>query len=172
MRVRHLRDPDDMRGVLRVHDNAWRAAYAALLPKDVLQEAVGEPSDECAQSAFNHLEHHTDRFLVAENEATIHGYAYFRWGDDEMKPFVEDGEAYLKEIYVDSAQWGEGIGTALLEHGLDLLPETITALKLEIISGNDIGAHFYDARGFVETGSAEVDIGGSTFKTTLYTLHL
>lgn len=74
--------------------------------------------------------------------------------------------------HVEPSHRGEGIGTALLEHGLDLLPETITALKLEIISGNEVGAVFYEARDFVKTGGAEVDTGGLTFGTVLYTLRL
>lgn len=173
MNVRHLRDQEDAREVLRVHANAWRAAYSDLLSEDIMQDVVGEPSDERAQTAFDHLQDHTDRFLVAEDdEDTIQGYAYFRWGGDETKPFVGGDEAYLKEIYVDPAHWGEGIGTALLEYGLDLLPQTTTALKLEILSGNEVGEQFYEARGFEKTGTAEADIAGSTFQTIIYTLRL
>lgn len=173
MEIRQLRDESDMVGVLRVHDAAWRAAYSNLLEEDILNEIIGEPSPERAGTAFANLKDHLNQFLVAEdNESNIQGYAYIRWGDDEMKSFVEEDEAYLKEIYVDPDHWGEGIGSNLLEHCISLLPESTTALKLEILSGNEIGARFYDARGFKKAGTAETDLGGNTFETTLYSQKL
>ncbi|ELY81270.1 GNAT family N-acetyltransferase [Natrinema gari] len=73
-------------------------------------------------------------------------------GASVTKPFVQTNDAELKAIYVDPDCWGRGTGTALLEQGLETLPERITRLRLEVLFDNDIGTHFYEVRGFEKNG--------------------
>jgi len=116
---------------------------------------------------------YTSQYFVAVDETnTVRGYAYFRWGDDETKPFVEADEAGLKEIYVDPDYWGQGIGTALLEHSLAQLPESITTLKLEALSENDSGRRFYAARGFEPLTETTTTIADEPYSVTIYSLSL
>jgi len=104
-------------------------------------------------------------------DQAVRGDIYLRWGD-ETKAFVNEEEAGLKEIYTHPDYWGEGIGTSLLQHGLDLLPDSISAVKLEMLSGNTVGQRFYEARGFERTGSSEFEIGDEAYPTDIYVLHL
>lgn len=39
--------------------------------------------------------------------------------------------------------WNQGIGTALLERGLELLPGSIDTVRLEMVAGNEIGQRLY-----------------------------
>jgi len=93
-------------------------------------------------------------------------------GGGGTKEFVGPKEAGLKEIYVDPEVWGQGVGTALLERGLEVLPEHVEAVTLEMLAGNDVGAGFYEARGFEKTGASEAEIGDATYRTVIYSLEL
>lgn len=74
-------------------------------------------------------------FLVAvDGVGTIRGYAHLRWGP-QTKPFVDPDDAGLKELYVDPDAWGTGIGTTLLNAGIDRLPPDLHDLTLEMLAG-------------------------------------
>jgi ribosomal protein S18 acetylase RimI-like enzyme len=172
MGVRRPRGPDDIRAVIRAHGLAWQEAYEGVLPKDVLDQSVVDPTEEQVQGWYEQVRNHSDQFPVAEVDGTIRGYAYFRWNDAETKGFVGEDEAGLKEIYVDPNYWREGIGTELLECGLDVLPDDVTALKLEMLSGNEAGRKFYEKHGFERTDTSEFEIGDRLYQTDIYTLQL
>lgn len=171
MEVRPLRDEADVRELSAAHARAWRAAYEGLLPASVIdQVAVEEPGDERVRSNYDRL---TDlgegRVIVAEDaEGTIRGYAVFRWGENETKPSVRDGEAELKELYVDPDYWGEGYGSALLEAGLDNIPDDIDSVALETLAGNAVAIGFYEARGFERDGTASFEVEGDRYATQVY----
>lgn len=106
--------------------------------------------------------------LATDDAGDALGFADFRWGDIETKSFVGENEAGLKAIYVDPEHWGEGVGTALLERGLSLLPEAVETLRLEMLDGNDVGDAFYRAKGFERTGEATHEIDGEAYPTVVY----
>lgn len=160
-----------MRELSAAHSRAWRAAYEGLLPASVIEEvAVEDPSNDRVRSNYERLiELGENRVLVAEDaDGTIRGYAVFRWGEDETKDSVRDGEAELKELYVDPDHWGEGYGSTLLEAGLDRLPNEIDTVALETLAGNDVAIGFYEARGFERDGTASFEIDGDRYPTYVY----
>ncbi|WP_440770534.1 N-acetyltransferase family protein [Natronorubrum sp. DTA28] len=171
MELRRLQGTSDVRAIVRINALAWREAYEELLPADVLERFDPDPSDEYVQEYAMQLREARDGIFVANVDGTTCGYSYFRWGDG-TKSFVGANEAGLKEIYVDPDYWGQGVGTALLERGLDAIPAPIDRLRLEMLDGNDLGHRFYDARGFERTGSSEFEIGDESYPTAIYTLEL
>ena len=171
MEIRPLAGRADVEQVVRVHGRAWRRAYRDVIPDPVLDEIPIEPTDAVVEEWYGRVRDDRDRFLVAVDEGALRGYAYLRWGGG-TKDFVRPDEAGLKEIYVDPDHWGRGVGTALLERGLDLLPAEFEALKLEMLAGNEVGERFYESRGFERTGSGAVEIGGESYPTVLYALEL
>lgn len=111
-------------------------------------------------------------FLVAvDGVGTIRGYAHLRWGP-QTKPFVDPDDAGLKELYVDPDAWGTGIGTTLLNAGIDRLPPDLHDLTLEMLAGNDRADTFYRSRGFERIGSAETEIDGDRYPTVGYSRSL
>ncbi len=172
MRIRHLDGVEDARALIRINAEAWREAYAEILPDEALARMDPEPTDEHVREAFDRLRDDRERILVAEDDTeTVRGFCYFRWGDD-TKSFVDEGETGLKEIYVEPEYWRSGIGTELLEQGLALLPEPIERVRLEMLDGNEVGRRFYRSHGFERTGSSEFEIGGEPYPTSIYTLEL
>lgn len=172
MEIRHLSDPPDARAVIHTNALAWRKAYHGIVPDEMLDGMETDPSEQRVLQAFEHLYADRDSILLAEDDAgTVRGYSYIRWGD-ETKAFVGENEAGLKEIYVEPTCWGEGIGTALLEEGLALLPDSVERIRLEMLDGNEIGQQFYAARGFERTGSSTFEIDDEQYPTSIYTLQL
>ena len=171
MAVRPLRDEADVRELLVAHAQAWRAAYTEVLPAAVVERVADEdPDDDRVAAEADRLSDYDDgRVLVYEDDdGTVCGYAVFRWGENETKASVDEGEAELKELYVEPARWGRGIGTALLEAGIDRLPDDVDALSLEALEGNEVGIGFYERRGFDHVGDDAFEVDGGAYPTRVY----
>lgn len=169
MEIRRLDDAEDVRAVARVNANAWRAAYDGVVDDAVLAGLDPEPSAERVAERLDAWRSEPGVFLLAESDGTVVGYADFRWGES-TKAFVGDDEAGLKAIYVSPERWGEGVGTALLERGLEELPDDLRRVRLETLAENEAAKRFYEARGFERTGAAEAEIGADSYPTAVYTL--
>lgn len=173
MNVRPLESRADVRGVIRAHGLAWRDAYDGLLPAEVLQAQSVDPSDDEVDQWFEELRENREGVLVAvDTSKTVRGFADVRWGSSTTKAFVGANEGELKAIYVDPEYWGRGIGTALLEGGIEALPDSIERLRLEVLSNNDVGKRFYEARGFEKTDTDSYELGDDSYPTCVYTLEI
>ncbi|QCW02944.1 GNAT family N-acetyltransferase [Natrinema pallidum] len=173
MDIRRVDSRVEVRGVIRAHGLSWREAYAGLLPEHVLQAQTVDPTDEEVDRWVERLWDNRDGVVIAvDTDDVVRGFADFRWGASVTKPFVETNDAELKAIYVDPDYWGRGTGTALLEQGLETLPDQITRLRLEVLSDNEVGKRFYEARGFEKTDTSSYELGGDSYPTRIYTLEL
>lgn len=168
MDVRPIESERDLQAVNRVNVLAWRAAYDGILPDSVLEDrSVGISSREAA-GRFERIQDATGCFLVAVDDTDqIRGYVWLRWGED-TKDFVDDEEAGLKEIYVEPDYWGAGVGTRLLERALAELPAAIEAVRLEMLSGNDVAEGFYESHGFERVDSSTFELHGEAYLTAVY----
>jgi GNAT superfamily N-acetyltransferase len=89
------------------------------------------------------LEQITDgRTIVAENDGELLGFAVVLRRDD--------GDAELDGLFVDPAQWRQGIGRALLEHA-ERIATSDGAASLWV-TANTRALEFYGACGFVTVG--------------------
>lgn len=173
MEIRHVEGESDVRGLIRAHGLAWREAYEGLLPPEILQNQPVTPTEEDVQRWYEGLRENQEGVLVAVDDAgVVRGFIDIRWGDSETKEFVGDDEADLKAIYVEPDWWGRGVGTALLERALELLPETVEAVRLEVFEENEDAKRFYEGQGFERTDTGEFDIAGRSYPTSIYTLFL
>ena len=172
MEVRGFQGADDVPGVVRVHGRAWRTAYADLLPRRVLENVAVDPSPEYERRWLESLASNPDGVFVASEDGDVVGFADVRWGDAETKSFVGPDEAELKAIYVDPDHWGTGVGTALLERGLEALPAAVSTIRLEMLAGNEVGKQFYEARGFGRTERNEIELGDEAYETDVFSKRL
>ncbi|MDZ7702549.1 MAG: GNAT family N-acetyltransferase [Halobacteriales archaeon] len=171
MRVRPIRGEQDVRELTVAHGRAWRAAYEGILPESVIRrvEAEEPPADRVQADLDRLTGYGPGRVLVVTDASdTVRGYAVFRWPADETKDSVRPNEAELKELYVDPDRWGEGYGTALLEAGIERMPDDVDSLALETLEGNDVGAGFYEARGFERDGTGSFEVDGESSPTRVY----
>jgi len=168
MEVRHP-EPDDAAAVRAAWARAWRAGHGDVVSDAVLAQVPVEPGDGDVKRWRERLAEWRDRTLVAADDGAV-GFVQVRL--EETKPFVGDGEAGLKELYVHPDRWGEGVGSALLAAAIDRLPPDVDTIRLEMLAGNDRAAAFYEARGFERTGEVTVDVGGEDYPGLIYTRRL
>lgn len=162
-----IRRPEvaDAREVRAAWARAWRAGHGDVVSEDALAAVTVDPDADDLERWRERIERWRNRMLVADDDGVV-GYAQFRW--TETKPFVGDDEAGLKELYVHPDRWGEGVGTALLEAGVERLPDDVTAVRLETLAGNERAAGFYEAHGFERTGERTVEVAGEEYPALLY----
>ena len=168
MEVRRPGTDAEIRELIRAHGLSWREAYDEILPDSVLDAMTVEPTSEDVEGWTDRLGGDDAAVFVAFVDETVRGFVDVRWGEENTKPFVDPGEADIKAIYVHPDWWGEGIGTALLDYALDSLPDRIEAVRLEAFADNEVGARFYEARGFDRIQTAETEIAGETYPTAVY----
>ena len=169
MEIRPLEDTADVREVVRVNARAWQEAFDDVVPDEVLEGLDPELTDSEAEGALVARQGEREAFLVAEEDGTVVGYAYLRWGE-ETKEFVGPDEAGLKELYVHPGHWNRGVGTELLDRGLERLPDEVDRVRLETLADNDVGRGFYESRGFERTGTTRVEVADREFPAVIYTL--
>ncbi|MFW5964793.1 MAG: N-acetyltransferase family protein [Natronomonas sp.] len=144
---------EDVSGIRRVAERAWRAAYGEFLPPDVIDEAMAEWYDPEA----------------TRTQARREDVAYFVADDGGVVGYVSGGPgesptvARLGAIYVDPDRWGDGVGTALLSRFESWCRrrdhETV---ELRVLAENDIGSSFYRARGYEPVDEVKRDLFGET----------
>ena len=71
---------------------------------------------------------------------------------------VMDGEM-IDALFVDPAAHGRGIGTALVDHALSLVPHALVDASEQASNA----VPFYESRGFVRTGRSEQDPQGRPY---------
>jgi GNAT superfamily N-acetyltransferase len=66
-------------------------------------------------------------------------------------------DEFLRQLYVLPDHWGGGVGSALLERGLERMRERgATRAKLWTLEGNERGRRFYERRGWTLTDETRV----------------
>jgi ribosomal protein S18 acetylase RimI-like enzyme len=136
-----------------VHVRSWQAAYAGIVPDDVL--AALDP----VQRAAGHRRRIADRdrpgvLLVAERDGAVVGFVEFGpyglYGDGDGDETT--GEVYA--IYVHPDHWGQGAGRALMEAAVDRLgADGRRPVRLWVFDANEPTRRFYERCGFVADGA-------------------
>jgi len=158
----------DVEGLIRVHGLAWREAYDGILPDGVRNAQPVDPTAEDVDRWRVRLGDPRADAFVAVVDGGVRGFVDVRWGDANTKSFVGENEAELKAIYVRPDSWGDGIGTALLDRGLDALPDRIATIRLETLADNATGVRFYEARGFERVDATTRTFAGDEYPVDVY----
>lgn len=152
---------EDAGAIARVHVDAWRAAYAGLLPEATL--AALDVDERAArrreQLARPEAERDTWRCWVAMVDGAVVGFANV--GEARDPDAVGEGEVYA--IYVDPARWAAGVGRALMTAALgDLRGRGACRVVLWALRDNARAEAFYHAAGFVPDDRARESTFGAT----------
>src|SRR5699024_8975814 len=83
----------------------------------------------------------------------------------------DQGEANLGAIYLYPGQQSKGIGTAMLQEGINQL-DGVVSISVEVEKDNAIGKSFYEAKGFETVDEYDDEIDGYIMKTNRMLLHL
>jgi ribosomal protein S18 acetylase RimI-like enzyme len=149
----------DAGGIARVHVDAWRGAYAGIVPEGYLARLSKEEREKRWSAA---LEKSTESTRVAVSECDdVLGWTDFgpsRDADGEsLKTGTEAGSVgELYAIYLDPPHWGRGIGRDLLQDALAILRDRgFDSITLWVLEDNTRTRRFYEKAGFVFDGTSK-----------------
>jgi ribosomal protein S18 acetylase RimI-like enzyme len=155
--------PHDAVEIARIHVEAWRDAYAALLPADYLARL--DPRIEAARwsrTANSRL----DNTLVADAEGEVAGYAII--GAARGDHPAPTGEVYA--LYVDTDWRERSVGRALIDAAFTRFRQRgFVEAVIWCLEGNFAARGFYAHCGgrFVPSGKIE-DVAGMPLPTVGY----
>lgn len=165
--------PADAEAVAAVSLASCEAVYGGVLDDEALLESVRDPEFPSElRSWLGRLPLPGVSYLVAERDGELVGFAQYLWPPADTEPFVGDGEALLHSLYAHPDHWGTGVGTALVDAGVERLPADLTTLRLAVLKDNELGQSFYESYGFDRTGEAVVETMGGAYDCWVYSLSL
>lgn len=143
----------DLKSIQQVARVSWNTTYEGIIPREVQDNFLKTAySDEMMERRLKH-----SLLLVAEVEGKIVGFANF-------SPVRDNGDVELGAIYLYPASQGMGLGTALLQKGIEEL-EGVKKIYINVEKENEIGKRFYDAKGFKIVSEFDDDFDGHILKT-------
>lgn len=152
---------DDTAEIARIHVEAWRDAYAALLPTDYLARL--NPKIEAARWSRSSRVEST---LVADAQSDVVGYAIIGPARGRRGPGC--GEVYA--LYVESDWREQGVGRALIESAFDTFRSRgFSEAIIWCLEGNFAGRGFYERCGGKRLSESRLeDVAGMPLPTIGY----
>ncbi|KFZ43124.1 N-acetyltransferase [Anoxybacillus flavithermus] len=150
---------EDIKQIQYIAKITWNVTYEGIIPSDVQENFLKSAySDE-------RMKQRLDRSIlfVAEMDEKIVGFANF-------SPIGKDGSVELWALYVHPKQQGKGIGSALLQKGIQI--DGVNEIYVNVEKDNQIGKTFYEAKGFEVVKEFVEEFDGHTLKTIRMVLKL
>ena len=157
IRTMHIEDIPQVQDVAK---KSWNATYEGIIPFEIQEKflKVAYNDDRMKQRLERSF------LFVAEIDSNVVGFANF-------SPVNDEGKAELGAIYLYPEYQGKGIGSALLQKGINEL-EGVEEIYINVERDNEIGKSFYDAKGFRVLKELDDDFEGHTLKTVRMVLNL
>jgi len=148
----------DADAIARVHVDSWRAAYARLLPRTVLDGLSVAQRTRVWRHVLDPAS--DDRVAVATGDGRVLGFAHVGPAHD-ADAGASTGQ--LRTLYLEPASWGRGIGRRVHDAGLDRLADAgARRAVLWMLSTNTRAAAFYERQGWERDGRIRVQqFGGA-----------
>lgn len=151
---------EDTKQVQDVAKKSWNATYEGIIPNKIQENFLKSAyNDEMMEWRLRN-----SLMMVAEADNTITGFANFT-------PVNEQGHTELSAIYLLPEYQGEGMGSALLNAGIEKLRD-VKEIHLDVEKDNTIGTTFYKAKGFKTVDEYDDNFDGHMLKTVRMALML
>ena len=152
---------DDTAEIARIHVEAWRDAYAALLPTEYLARL--NPKIEAARWSRSSRVEST---LVADAQGDVVGYAIIGPARGRRGP----GCGEVHALYVESDWREQGVGRALIETAFDSFRRRgLGEAIIWCLEGNFAGRGFYERCGGKRLSESRLeDVAGMPLPTIGY----
>jgi len=159
----------DCGAVAQIHVDAWRAAYAGILPADFLDSLSVKKREALWRTV---TQRGTPQLLVAKAAGQLIGWIAFGGSRDEGAA-ADCGEIWA--INVAPSAWSKGAGRTLLQAAREKLAQAgYRLVTLWVIYNNVRAIRFYRCAGFVLDGSSNKnsEIGGGGVTEIKFTARL
>lgn len=144
----------DAAGIAKVHVETWQSAYKGQMPDLYLESLSVEKRSASWHDILSKPKGNADT-LVAEADGKIVGFCSVSKCRDEDMP---ENTGELWAIYVDKDYAGKGIGTALLNKGLNILRDQgFDKATLWVLTSNDKTRRWYESKGWKVEGKTKTD---------------
>jgi len=161
---------EDAPAVAKVHIETWQSHYRGQVPDDYLANLSIENRTKVWVEDFSNPKPKSATF-VADDLGEISGFCSVGPSRDTEAPH-EMGELYA--IYLDPSKQRQGIGSALMQAGLDFLREQgFKKATLWVLKTNLKTISFYEAKGWkVDGAEKKEEKSGFIFKEIRYGIDL
>ncbi|PWI21477.1 GNAT family N-acetyltransferase [Kurthia zopfii] len=146
-------EKDDVRNVREIAINSWENTYKSIIPEIIQRDFLDMAYNEVVLK--NRLEN--SPFYIAELDGELIGFANF----SNVKM---DGAVELSAIYMKPGFESRGVGTMLLNRGIEELKPKRIYVSVE--TENTSGMNFYKARNFKFESEYDDNFNGHILKTT------
>lgn len=144
---------EDTKQVQDVAQKSWHSTYDGIIPRNIQENFLKVAySDEMMEKRLNE-----SLIFVAVMENKIVGFANFTTVNNA-------GQAELSAIYLYPNYQGKGIGTALLQQGIETL-KNVKTIYIDVEKENNSGTIFYKAKGFKVIKEYEENFDGHMLQT-------
>jgi GNAT superfamily N-acetyltransferase len=156
--------------IARIHVEAWRDAYAALLPAEYLAR-LDSRIEAARWNRGSGISRRTENTLVADADGEVAGYAIIGAARGRREPQGDArvcGEVYA--LYVETDWRERGIGRALIEAAFDSFRDRgLAQAIIWCLEGNFAGRGFYERCGGRRLPESRVeDVAGMPLPTVGY----
>ncbi|SEM60779.1 GNAT family N-acetyltransferase [Streptacidiphilus jiangxiensis] len=161
----------DAAPLVRVRIDAWRTAYAGMIPPAYLDELDATAAPSRLAEYLRELPRGR-HYLVAERDDRVVGFAIAGY----ERPSVESvrgertGIGEVHALYVHPDAWFTGTGAALLDAATRRLAESgFHTLTLWVLERNEQARRFYERQGWQPDGATdELRFGGTVLTELRY----
>lgn len=167
MEIHSLQTEAELAQSFRLTAVAWREAFDHILSPEELDGVEGAMSSDISTRFENLQEAPNTVVLVAEADEDIVGWLSTTRHPERTAAYARAGEADIRTLYVRPADWGAGVGTALLNEALERLPTAVDCVVLETFRENESGRAFYNSRGFEVREVSEHEVGENSYPTVV-----
>ncbi len=142
---------DDVPAVCIIRMRSWRAAYAGLMPQQVIDALDIGTMWSTWRAAIHHAATPSTRLFVAGAPGEVHAYAWVRPLDGTSTTTGEVGA-----MYSDPTAWGTKAGWTVFSAAVAFLRDQgFDELSLWMLKGNERAGRFYERAGWVLSGEEQ-----------------
>ncbi len=144
----------DAKGIAKIHVETWQYAYKGQLPDAFLDSLSVEKRQEVWKENLANP-HPKTKIYVGEIEGKIVGFCSLGASRDDNATETM-GELYA--IYIDSNNMSKGVGSTLMQKGLEYLKEAgFNKATLWVLTSNQKTRQFYEHKGWSADGQTKTD---------------
>ncbi|MGB6407861.1 MAG: GNAT family N-acetyltransferase [Planococcus donghaensis] len=149
--IREMKEKD-IPAVQNVARKSWNDTYEGIIPLHTQENFLDSAYND--EMMLKRME--VSSLFVAEKDGQILGFANF----SRVK---QGGEVELGAIYLLPEYQGLGLGTALLQKGIER-SDSANSIFINVEKENKIGTTFYEAKGFKVVSEFDDDLEGHITK--------